>query len=205
MGRSKGKLSKGQPRGSRSASGRKRDRSPAAAVPCEGVQRRRELYRLPANDVGEPDAKDRQRRRGALETDTCDALGRAYCAGLLGGGDQAQRRLLAGRKIASQYWRVYGFSTPDSLARFQPQHGAGPINPDQERIREDTLNDGLSLARSRGRDVARAFDQLVVDLNPDQGPAWLDRIVYAHRCKKTAAEPDTNMLRLAIEGLDQIA
>jgi hypothetical protein len=204
-GRPKGKLSKGQPRGARSASGRKRDRTPEVVTPCIGVARRRELFRLPVNDVGEATAEDRRKRRGQQETDTCDALGRAFIAGLLGRGDQAERRLQAGRKIAAQYWRAYGFTTPDSLARFQPQQPSGPPDPTADRIREDALNVALGLVRAKSRDHRRAFDQLAIDLNPDRGPGWLDRIVYAHRRQQRSSEGDYNLLRLAVEALDEIA
>lgn len=207
MGRPKGKLSKGQPRGARSASGRKRDRTPQEAGPCEGVQRRRELYRLPANDVGEPDAKAREARKGKQETDTCDALGRAYCAGLLGSGRQAEDRLNAGRGLASSYWRSYGFSTPDSLARFQPQQGSAKEDPARDQRREESLNRCLNLINSAGRHVRFAFDQLVVDPNPDIGPVWLDAIVAAHRSSPPRPAPASALRQLehALDGLDLIA
>ena len=208
MGRPKGKRSKGQPAGARSASGRKRDRTPAVEriVPNIGVQRRRALYGLPANDTGSTiDAKVRRERRDSMETDTCDALGRAYCAGLLGTGRRAQDLLLAGRKIAAQYWRAYGFLTPDSLARFQPHSGGPPADPEKDKIREDALNDALGLVRGRGHNVRRAFDQLVIDLNADQGPPWLDQIVWAHKHGKRASERDYHMMSLAIEGLEAVA
>ena len=202
MGRKKGSLGKKQPRGSRTASGRKRV-IVENVRPCEGVQRRLDLYRIAANDTG--DAAERQRRKGRTESDTCDALGRAYTAGLLGTGRRAQDMLLAGRKVAAQYWRVYGFLTPDSLARFQPQQPASRLEPDKERVIEDALNDALGLVRARGRDVRRAFDHLVIDINPDSGPPWLDAIVYAHRRRRRGAERDYAMLALAIEGLAAIA
>lgn len=208
MGRPKGKRNKGQPVGARSASGRKRDRSPALerVVPNIGVQRRRELYGLPANDTGSTiDAKVRRERRDSMETDTCDAIGRAYCAGLLGSGRRAQDLLLAGRKIAAQYWRAYGFLTPDSLARFQPHSGGLPPDPEKDKIREDALNDALGLVRGRGHMVRRAFDQLVIDMHPDQGPLWLDQIVWAHKHGKRAGERDYHMMALAIEGLEAVA
>jgi hypothetical protein len=188
MGRVKGKLTKGQPQGSRSASGRKRDRTPTRIAPCDGIVRRRDLYKVAAND-----------------TDTVDAIGRAYVAGLLGLGEHARDLLIAGRKIASQYWRVLGFGTPDSLAKFQPQNPFTPLDPAVEKIREDALNVALDLVGQRGRDVRRCFDQLVIDPNPDSGPAWLDRIVYAHRRGNRATEGEYNALRLAVEGLEAIA
>lgn len=188
MGRSKGKLSKGQPKGTRSASGRKRDRTPARAVANIGIVRRRELYRVADNN-----------------TDTCDAIGRAYTAGLLGTGEPAMNMLLAGRKIAAAYWRVYGFPTADSLARFQPQHGAGPADPETEKRREDALNASIAKVQACGRDVRRAFDQLVIDMNPDSGPAWLDAIVWAGRQRRAPSERDARMMALAIDGLNAIA
>lgn len=167
--------------------------------------RRRDLYRVAATQVGEVSADERSKRRGRQETDTCDALGRAYCAGLLGAGERADRRLQAGRKIAAQYWRVLGFPTPDSLARFQPQQPSMPLDPKTERIREDALTTALDMVRARGRDVRKFFDQLVIDPNPDQGPPWLDAMVGAHRERRAASERDTTALGLAMEGLDVLA
>lgn len=174
------KLRQGQPVGARSASGRKRDRKPKVIHAAPGVIRRQEFY--------------------GCAVQTFDALGRACASGLLPPDLRD-----TGRVIAAQYWRVYGFATPDSLARFQPQNGVGIADPVKERIREDALNDALEMIRKRGHDVRRAFDSLVIDLNPDHGPAWLDRLVYAKRQKQTPEERDSNMLRLAIEGLRAIA
>lgn len=205
MGRKKGKLSKGQPVGARSASGRKRDRTPLRVGPCEGIIRRRELYRVPANDQAGNDNGD-----GQFYTDTCDAIGRAYCAGLLGSGERAKDLLVAGRKIARQYWRVYvdGPIAANALARYFPSEPGKPMSADDriesDRIREQALSDALSLVRARGHDVRRAFDQMVIDVHPDHGPAWLDQIVWANRHSKAPSERDSNFLRLAIEGLEAI-
>lgn len=204
MPRPKNRLSKGQPKGARSASGRKRDRAPQRLGPCDGIIRRRELYRVPAND-------DDGSVEGKFYTDTCDAIGRAYCAGLLGSGERAKDLLVAGRKIARQYWRVYveGPIATNALAQFFPQEPGAPMTADDreqnDRIREAALRDGLHLIEARGRNVRRAFDQLVIDVNPDHGPSWLDRIVWSNRHGKSRTEADGNMLRLAIEGLEAIA
>lgn len=148
----------------------------------------------------------------ANDTDTADAIGRAYAAGLLGHeqpdfGPSSKDLLQAGRNIAWQYWRVYAsqFPTPDSLARFQPCQPSARIDPDRERIIEAALNDALKIVEGESRDCRRAFDQLVIDLNPDYGPKWLDNIIYAHRRKQRATEGDYNMLRLAKKGLELIA
>ena len=165
--------------------------------------RRREAYGMVADATGDPG--ERHARRGRQETSTCDALGRAFCAGLLGEGDRAERLLTAGRKVAAQYWRVYGFPTSDSLAKLQPQNPFAASDPALEKIREDALNVALALVGARGRDVRRAFDHLVIDINPDAGPAWLDRIVLEQRQGRRAPEGDYNMLRFAIEGLEAVA
>jgi hypothetical protein len=206
MPRAKGKPSKGQPKGNRSASGRKRDRTPLRLGPCEGILRRRELYRVPANDDADNDNGE-----GKFYTDTCDALGRAYCAGLLGSGERAKDLLVAGRKIARQYWRVYvdGSLSSNALARFFPVEPGKPMSEDDrhesDRILEQALTDALALVRARGHDVRRAFDHLVIDVHADHGPAWLDAIVWANRHGKVPAERDSNFLRLAIEGLEAVA
>jgi hypothetical protein len=185
----KAKLRKGQPQGARSASGRKRDRTPRSIGPCDGIIRRREMYGAPANDM-----------------DTIDALGRAWQAGLLHKDrERAKQMLDGGRKIAGQYWRAYGFPTADSLARFQPQNAMGTPDPIADKIREDALNVALAMVQGRGRAVRKFFDQLVIDLNHDSGPPPLDRIIFAHRTKKRASESDYYWLKLAIEGLEQIA
>ncbi len=189
MAKNKRKLMKGQPAGTRSASGRIRDRAPKLVEPCMGVQRRKALHGVPAND-----------------TNTCDAIGRAYVAGLLHGApDRALELMNAGRKIATQYWRVLGYTTQDSLARFQPSQPYTPMDPAIEKLREDAFNVALGMVDARGRDVRRAFDHLVIDPQPDSGPAWLDRVIYAERRGQRAAEGDYAMLRLAIEGLSALA
>jgi len=185
MGR---KLRVGQPVGARSASGRKRDRTPLRVSPCDGVARRQALYGMAAND-----------------TDTCDAIGRAFNAGLLGEGEAAMKRLNAGRRVAARYWRVLGFPTADSLARFQPISGGCPLPPDEERRRETELNGNLDALNAEGRDVRRAFDQLVIDPNPDHGPPWLDRLIWAEKRGQTRGGADVELLRRAVAGLEAIA
>ena len=190
MGRKSYRIRKNQPVGTRSASGRKRDRTPQRLQPCDGIIRKRAAYGFADNDA-----------------DYADAIGRAYIAGLLGAGDRAKDLVIAARKVAWQYWRIFKpqFGTPDSLARFQPQAPSKHIEPDQERILEDALNDSLEAVGKAGRNIRTAFDQLVVDMNPDHGPPWLDRIIFAHRAKKTADARDMQMLEWAKEGLHVIA
>jgi len=74
----------------------------------------------------------------------------------------------------------------------------------REEAREKALNKSLCLIEKRGRAVRSAFDQLVIDLNPDHGPDWLDRIIAAKRCGEQPRMGDARLLALAVEGLDAI-
>jgi len=189
MGRSKGKLSKGQPAGQRSASGRKRDRTPRIVGPCEGIMRRREMYGAPSND-----------------NETFDALGRAWRAGLLHNDPTRAKALLdGGRKFQGQYWYTLGVVSSDSLAKFQPSAPRMTLDPVVEKIREDAFHVALAMVDARGRSVRKYFDHLVTDHNFDCGPPWLDRIIFAHRRGGRSSEQDYAWLKLALEGLEQIA
>lgn len=196
MGR--GRAGRKKKAGARTASGALQ-RVPKWDYGCDGVQRRRALYARETIAPGSDGTKQVKVDAGQ----TFDALGRAWSAGLLGA--RADELRDGGRIIAGQYWRAYGFVTPDSLARFQPSAAVGLVDDHRARIIEAALNDALDTVAKRGRDVRRAFDQLVIDLNPDAGPAWLDRIIFASRQHRTPTEADSNMLRLALEGLQQVA
>ena len=73
-----------------------------------------------------------------------------------------------------------------------------------DAIRELALLDALETIARCGRDVRAAFDHRAIDAYPDSGPPWLDRIIQAQRDKRTPSEADSNMLRLALIGLDAI-
>lgn len=188
-GRKRGKLSKGQPAGSRSASGRLRARDPLRVGPCDGIVRRRAMLGVAADD-----------------RETFDALGRAWAAGLLHPDPARAKAMLdAGRRMAAQYWRSYGFLTPDSLARFQPSAASAPANDDDQRRREEALTSSLDAVLKIGRSTRFAFDQLVIDMNPDSGPPFLDRIIFAHRQRQKASETDYALLRRACDGLEVVS
>lgn len=196
MKRKSYKIRKTQPVGARSASGRKRDRTPERVMPCDGVLRKRETYGVAANDG-----------------DYCDAIGRAYIAGLLGSDERAKILVQAARRVAWQYWRIYRpeFGSPDSLARYQPQSASRQLEPSEERMLEKALNDSIKSVEKLDRPYRfgnphrAAFDQLVIDTNPDHGPPWLDEIIFAHRQKR---EPDPRHMRAldcARKALEEIA
>ena len=162
---------------------------------CDGVQRRREAFALRIN-VG-----------GVMKVDaghTFDAIGRAWSAGLLSvdGKDAAALRD-AGRDTAALYWRHLGIGQgKDSLARFLPSHGSAS---DNERGLENALNRRLDAVNRLGNAVRRAFDQLAIDPYPDEGPSWLDHLIWH---KRRDREPDAchaKMMALALQGLAAIA
>jgi hypothetical protein len=65
------------------------------------------------------------------------------------------------------------------------------------KAREDWV---LSTIRQMDRmGVRPAFDELVIDLNPDYGPPWLDRLIT-----REGREIDRRKLALALKGLFEI-
>lgn len=174
MPKHKRKRARQQPDGTRSASGRKRDRSQAPITPCDGVIRRRATHAVTSEVTG----ADGKVRTKLIETETCDAIGRAWTAGLLGDEPRATELRDMARKIAAAYWVAFGFMTPDSLARFQPSQPGSPVDDERAQRRENWLNGILDRIPRAER---AAFDALVIDINPDAGPAWLDAVIYAKR------------------------
>lgn len=170
-------------------------------IGCEGVQRRRAMYGRPPSP-----ANDEDHARGPDFSQTFDAIGRAWSSDLLDRNPDRARELMDGaRKIAAQYWRVYGFGTSDSLAKMQPSHAFGIADPERDRIREDALNDALDMVNKKGREVRKAFDQLIIELNPDEGPHWLDRIIASRRGGPSCMRGDFEMLSHALIGLKAVA
>ncbi|HEX7854461.1 MAG TPA: hypothetical protein VF503_12270 [Sphingobium sp.] len=201
MGRRKYKLRQGQPTGTRSASGRKRRRAEEERVePSMGVMRKRAAY----GGMGSPE-------------DCCDALGRAHLSGLILAHvvanlpDQAdpaaaaKEMLRVGRDVAWKYWRIYGFHTANALARFQPEGPSRRLDPLEEKALEDRLNNALDRVGRMGHQTRRDFDGLVIDLNPDHGPQWLDDVIFSHRAKRQAEPRDLGRLNRAMEALAALA
>lgn len=136
-----------------------------------------------------------QRKRELFGTDGCDAIGRAYRAGLL--GEDGQRLLQTGRSIHRAYWAAYG------------QHGLtcalgdkiGAANDDDNSLeRERWLNRVIREIDAMGRDYRKAFDELCLDFHPDYGPDWLDRHIA-----KEPRQSDWSSLAKALEVLDEMS
>jgi hypothetical protein len=137
--------------------------------------------------------------------DGADAIGRAYRAGLLGEGSQAKARLDTARMIANAYWQAY--ETGRYQCTLGDKTGGGVVSLDQAKIkrREQWLEAVLAFVNAMGRDVRRAFDQLVIDVHPDCGPQWLDAVIYAKRRKTPPPLPYQQQLRRALDALELLA
>jgi hypothetical protein len=131
--------------------------------------------------------------------DGSDAIGRAYRAGLLGEGSDAKALLDTARRIAAAYWQAY--STGSYTCPLGNRTHGGVADLDHERIkrREEWLRDCLAKVKHRTQ-----FDALVIDVNPDSGPEYLDRIIYAKRTSTRPDEMDAQRLRFAIKALAQL-
>jgi hypothetical protein len=136
-------------------------------------------------------------------TDGVDAIGRAYRSGLLGEGDTAKCLLDTARRIASAYWIAY--STGSYRCPLGDSNSGSVVSIDHERAkrREDWLNACLRQAETMG--VRRQFDQLVIDINPDQGPDWMDRLIEYQRHGVEARVSDIAALNRALSALSLLA
>lgn len=136
--------------------------------------------------------------------DGADAIGRAYRAGFLGQGSEAKALLDTARNISNAYWQAY--ETGAIRCTLADQSSGSVVSIDHERVkrREQWLEDSLAFVNSMGHDVRRAFDQLCIDVNPDSGPAWLDRLLFADRSRKPQPIADIATLRKALDALDHL-
>jgi len=103
--------------------------------------------------------------------DGSDAIGRAYRMGLLGQGTEAKAMLDMGRAIFNAYWSTY------SHGRIKSTLGGTSAGNDNEGslARERWLRNQLDAVRAMGEHIRKPFYQLVIDINPDCGPDWLDK------------------------------
>lgn len=138
--------------------------------------------------------------------DGCDAIGRAFRTGLLGDGQDAKTMLDLARNIAKAYWSAYEVG-PFAPAIADKTSGSIPsISPEDARRREEWLNGILDSVNALGAPYRRNFDNLVIDVNPDHGPLWLDRLCYAHRTRGVMIEPaDATSLQMALAALSMLA
>lgn len=141
--------------------------------------------------------------------DGSDAIGRAYHHGLLGEDGLNLRN--AARKLHRAYWPMLQVGREKSclgLSVFGHEPDDSLLDSDerQHRIdRERKLTDTLRQIDRMGGAHRRAFDQLVLDINPDTGPQWLDALIWAKGHGKTPDVAHTGALERAIEVLAVVA
>jgi hypothetical protein len=130
-----------------------------------------------------------------------DAIGRAYSGGLLGEGTEAKAILDLARRLSNAYWQAYATGSY-TCPLGERTHGS-VVALDQERIkrREEWLQDCLLVVRKMGDQTNRAFRQLVIDVNPDSGPTWLDALLWHRRQKRDPNPVDEDRLNRAVEAL----
>lgn len=139
-------------------------------------------------------------------TDGCDAIGRAFRSGLLGEGSEAKCLLDTARRLSNIYWRAY--ETGAIKCPIADQSTGSIISLDDEKIRrrEEWLRDCLKFVAKMG--VRKTFDELVIDVNPDSGPNWLDALCYEARQNNGEVDRHSSAyakLRAALDGLEAIA
>lgn len=137
--------------------------------------------------------------------DGCDAIGRAYQAGLLGEGSDAKAMLDTARRMANAYWAAYGTGRITSAIGDKTGSDSA-ISPEKAREREEWMNAGLDRVKRLGHAHRRNFDALCVDIHPDHGPAFLDELLFAQRCRRAMIDPaDAQALEFALEALAMLA
>lgn len=161
---------------------------------CDGVIRRRAMYQR-RTYIHDGDGKLVDVK--VDDTQTFDAVGRAWSAGLLE-NDERDATVLRdqGREIYALYWAFYGLGRPeDTLSRYSP--GRSSSSSEAQAARERALNRKLDILNSMGRAVRRAVDALCIDcIESDVGPPFLDRIIAG-----AASDKDRACLQNAIKGL----
>lgn len=130
-----------------------------------------------------------------------DPIGRAYERGLLGtgpdarGGD-AKTMLDTARAINRAYWAAYTVGPLRSCIADRASGADIVQDAHRERRVEQWLTDMLKTASRGGHAVRTVFDQLVIDIQPDEGPQWLDRLIDGG-----AGANDWGLLAAALDAL----
>lgn len=135
-------------------------------------------------------------------SDGVDAIGRAYRVGLLGDDAEAKAMLDTARRIHNAYQAIYAVGKYQcALADKQ----SGLIVDDDDgwgAIRKNRLDGDLEKVRRMGPRVKSAFDQLVIHVNADGGPDWLDRLCWTRINKRVGDDPaDINRMAHVIDAL----
>jgi hypothetical protein len=132
--------------------------------------------------------------------DGCDAIGRAFRSGLLGAAEDGKPLLDIARKVSRSYWRAYATGAVRSCIGGRTFGAVVDIDHERVKREEIWLNESLRIVDRMGRNVRRSFDQLVIDVNPDNGPQWLDALIYD---RKDSAS--TKKIQEAMDALEAIS
>lgn len=135
-------------------------------------------------------------------TDGADAIGRAYQAGLLGENADVLRD--TARKIARAYWPM--LEVGSYRCTLNDSFGGSNDNVDHDRVkrREEWVTRITAAVDALGQPHRRAFDGLVIDIHPDSGPVWLDRIIASRKARQEIGLADAAQLKMAIEALEKV-
>ena len=147
-----------------------------------------------------------QQMREFYGEDCTDAIGRAYQSGLLGQGSEAKALLDTARKLFLHYWRAYEVGPIGCTLGDRTGGGSGHIDHDRVRQQEQQLQEDLCIVRGMGELVRKSFTELVIDPNPDHGPAWCDDLCFKARTRKQGeAMPGDPRMRAALDALERLA
>lgn len=139
-----------------------------------------------------------------------DAVGRAFEAGLLGweaGRPSARAKMLMdmAHSLSRAYWCEYEVgATGCTLGRGgrSGSHMGPPIRGLDDPRQEEWLLRMLAMVPARERAL---FDQLVIDINADSGPMWLDRLIAARGGSAVVQAVDEARLAAVLRRLDLLA
>jgi len=135
--------------------------------------------------------------------DGSDAIGRAYVAGLL--GDDGLNLRNAARSVFRAYWPMMAVGRYQCAIGDKTGANDDDLSPERRKAREEWLTSTLRMIDRMGLPYRRAFDQLVINIHPDEGPAWLDSLIW-HAKRRSDPDPrDMAMLAKALEPLSIIA
>lgn len=135
-------------------------------------------------------------------TEGADAIGRAYVAGLLGADADALRD--TARKICRAYWPMLAVG-PHSCT-LADRSGGGSNDSGRIKAREEWLSRTLATVDKMDtkRTYRAAFDDLVVDVHPDSGPAWVDSLIWHKKHGKEAPLSEVVKLAKALDALRKV-
>lgn len=136
-----------------------------------------------------------------------DALGRAFANGLLGSDNAAKAMLDTGRAIGRSYWMDY------EVGKIRCTLGdrSSGITIAEDIVRQRDKERWLKRTLKRVKPEMRPlFDSMVVDINPDCGPPWLDSIILELQTRRakdahTASPGDWANLAAVLDMLSDIA